>query len=154
MRFITFIAAASALTLARSADLEVAADGVADVAFAPAAQTSLDSPVGPFNVESLARSSSYAFNSNLPQTTTFQPGTPAIATPQSRVTPSYFNDPTNTFIPQVSFSTGGQVSITGTASAATAPSSTPDAAIARGASSAGIMVVAAAAAALGAAYVL
>lgn len=156
MRFITFLAATAALTLVRAADVaEVAADGALEgAAFLPAQQTSLDSPVGPFQVSSLARSSSYSFNSNLPQTTTFAPGTPNIAAPESRVTPSYFNDPTNTQVPLVSFSTNGPISITGTASAATAPSARPDGAMARAAGGAGVLAVAAAAAAFGAAYVL
>lgn len=70
---------------------------------------------GTFNVQSLARSSSYAYDDNLPKTTSFEAGQASIAEAGDRETPDYFsNTASSTVAPianQQSSATASSVSL-------------------------------------------
>lgn len=94
---------------------------------------------GTFAVSSLARSSSYSYDSSLPKTTSFVVESPDYASAQAVVTPSGFNAPIVTSVPLLTQSSSHAVSLvtTTSVSVAAAPSSRPDGAAARGGAAAG-----------------
>lgn len=71
---------------------------------------------GTFNVQSLARSSSYAWDSNLPKTTSFVASGASFAPEESKSTPAYYSDAgktssTSTVTQQQSSATQSSISL-------------------------------------------
>ncbi|CEH14456.1 hypothetical protein CBOM_02301 [Ceraceosorus bombacis] len=82
---------------------------------------------GTFAVSSLAKSFSYSFDSNIPQTSSFALSSVQFGSPQAQVTPGFYTDPTNTavgfFTPS---SSEGRPSITSSVSVQAVPTAPAD----------------------------